>query len=185
MILLYQWCQGLRRRPYRVFLRSQYSSFAASGSPMGGLTMVILSSGRMPWQNAFLQSPCLVRVRRRSIAMLTSSCIVSGQRTGAYFSGLDQTRSLWLPRTTMRDFARRGLSISSFLMERTHMVGMTLGTPLAQMARYAVPLFSLQKLASHVLRSGWLGCRPERRERGYSRLRFTELTWEADLLRGG
>jgi hypothetical protein len=34
VILLYQWCQGLRRRPYRVFLRSQYSSFAASGSPM-------------------------------------------------------------------------------------------------------------------------------------------------------
>jgi hypothetical protein len=62
---------------------------------------------------------------------LTMRCRVSGQRMGAYFSDFVQTRYSWLPRTTMQDLARRGLSISSFLMDRTHIVGMAHGATLA------------------------------------------------------
>ncbi len=195
MILLYQW-RGLLRRLYNVHVRSQYSSFLASESPMGGFTIVILLLGSMPWQNAFLQSPCL-RVRQRSTAKLTMRRIISGQWTGACFSDLVHTRSSWLPSTTICDFSRSGFNILSFLMERTHMVGIAHGAPFAQRARYSarlilmyvfwdsIPDFSLQKLAIHVSQSGWVGWRPVRRECGHSRLRCTALTWDADAAMSG
>jgi len=93
---------------------------------MGGLTIVILLFGRMPQQNAFLQLPCL-RVRQCLATMLTRRRIVSGQRTGTYFSDLVHMRSLWLPRMTIRDFA---------LTERMHMVGIARGVSLARRALY-------------------------------------------------
>ncbi len=113
LIFVYQW-RGLRRRPYKVRLRSQYLSFSASGLPIGGLMIVTSSAGRMPWQKAFLQLPCL-SVQRRLTAMPTMRRRVSGQKTGVYFSDFVQTWSLWLPRTTMQDLACRGLSIFVFL----------------------------------------------------------------------
>ena len=39
-------CFGDRQRLYRVFFRSQYSPSFAVGSPKGGRTIVISSSGR-------------------------------------------------------------------------------------------------------------------------------------------
>jgi hypothetical protein len=120
----------------KVRSRSQYLFFSVPGSPMGGLTIVASSAGRMPWQKAFLQSTCL-SVQQRSTAMLTMKRRVSGQRTGAYLSDFVQMQSSWLPRTTMRDLAGRGLSILSFLMDRTHIVGMVRGVPLARNVLYS------------------------------------------------
>jgi hypothetical protein len=91
-ILLYQ-CLGLHQRPHSVHLSNQYLSFLASGSPMGGFTIVISSGGRILGQNAFLQSPCF-RVQRHLTTMLTMRRRVSGWRTGAYFSDFVPTRSL-------------------------------------------------------------------------------------------
>ncbi len=138
LILVYQ-CRGLQRRPYKVRLRSQYLSFLALGSQIGVLTVVISLSGRMPWQKAFIQLPCL-SVRLYSTTMLTISRIVTGGKMGAYFLDFVQTRSLWLPSTMMRGFVRSGFNISSFLMERTHMVGIACEVPFAQRALYLARL---------------------------------------------
>ena len=81
-ILVYQ-CHVLQRRPYKVCLSNQYSSFLASESPMGGLTIVISLSGKMPCQNEFLQLPYL-RAQSFSTGMLVIRRIVLGRRTGAY-----------------------------------------------------------------------------------------------------
>ena len=43
---------------YKVRFSNQYSFFFAAGSLIGGLTIVISSGGRTPWQKAFLQLPC-------------------------------------------------------------------------------------------------------------------------------
>ncbi len=48
-----------------------------------------------------------------------------------------------------------------------------------------IPDFSLQKLAIHVSRSGWVGCRPVRRECGHSCLTCTALTWDAEAAMSG
>jgi hypothetical protein len=80
----------------------------------------------------------LVNIRGwwRSIAILRISCMVSGQRTGAYFSDLDQTQSLWFPRIPIQDLALKRLSISSGLIVRTHIVGMVFGAPFSCSAQY-------------------------------------------------
>ncbi len=110
---------------------------------------------------------------------------------------LIHTRSSWLPSTTMRDFAQSGFNILSFLMERTHMVGIARGAPFARRAQYSARLilmyvfwdsildFSSWKLAIHVSRLGWVGLRPVRRKRGHSRLRCTALTWDVDAVVSG
>jgi hypothetical protein len=66
-----------------------------------------------------------------------------------------QERSTRLPRMTMRDFARSGMRFSSFLMVRTHMVGMALGAPFSRKARYSlivrrwkVPILSIEPFSS-------------------------------------
>ena len=81
LILVNQW-RGLRRSPYRVFFRSQYLFLAADGSPDGGRTIVISSSGSSLWQNAFLQSPCF-RVHPYSTAIMTRKHRELYRRTGA------------------------------------------------------------------------------------------------------
>ncbi len=186
LILLYQ-CLGLLQRPYKVRLRSQYSSVLASGLPMGGLAIVILSGGRIPCQNTFLQSPCC-KTFRCSIAMLTMRRRVLGWSTGAYLSDLNHRRSSWKPRTTIRDFARWGLSISSGLIVRTHIVGIMRRAPFSQSALYwarlillyvsinSMPDFSSRKLWSHTSRSGCRSDRAVRRKRGHSRTKLAVLT---------
>jgi hypothetical protein len=57
---------------------NQYSSFSASGSHIGGLIIVILLLGKMPWENAFLQLPCL-RVQHFSTVVLVIKHMKSGQ----------------------------------------------------------------------------------------------------------
>jgi hypothetical protein len=117
-ILSYQW-RGLQRRPYRVLRRSQYSSLDASGSPEGGLTIVVSSAGRMPWQKAFLQSPCL-RARRCWVDILTKKRRLLNRRLGAKRSLLDQSRFSQMPNTTIRDLARRGINCFLFDSEDKH-----------------------------------------------------------------
>ena len=51
-------------------------------------------------------------------------------------SDLDQTLSLWLPRTTMRDFASCGRKFSSRFIVNTHIAGMAQGAPFSRRARY-------------------------------------------------
>ena len=50
---LYQ-CRGEQPKQYRVFLSSKKTSFFASGSPEGGLIMVVSSAGNSALQKAFL-----------------------------------------------------------------------------------------------------------------------------------
>jgi hypothetical protein len=128
-------CLGLRQRQYKVHLRSQYSSFLASSSPTGGLTILILLGGRIPWKNVFLQSRCC-NTLRCSIAMLTISQRVSGRRTGAYLSDLAHRQSSKLPKMTILYLAWWGLSISSGFIVRTHLVGIARRAPFSQSALY-------------------------------------------------
>ena len=85
----------------------------------------------MPWQKAFLQSPCF-KPRRCCAARLTRKRRLSKRRTGAKQSHFDQSRPSRLPKTTIRDLARSGLRFLSFLIVKTHIVGMALGAPFSQ-----------------------------------------------------
>jgi hypothetical protein len=49
---------------------------------------------------------------------------------------LDQTQSLWLPRTAIEDLALKGLSISSDLTVRMHIMEMAFGAPVSRSAWY-------------------------------------------------
>ncbi len=69
-------------------------------------------------------------------AMLTTRRMLSRQSTDAYFLGLDQTLSSWFPKATMRDLAQRGLNILSFLIVRTHIIGIARGEPFCWSALY-------------------------------------------------
>jgi hypothetical protein len=84
---------------------------------------MISSSGRMGWQNAFLQSPCFC-MRPRSTAIVVSRQLLSFCMTGRWRPLLDQIVSSRLPRTTMRNLACTGRLSSSFLTVWTFMVGM-------------------------------------------------------------
>jgi hypothetical protein len=76
-------------------------------------------------------------------------------------------------------------------------MGIARGASFAQRARYSarfilmyvfwdsIPDFSSQKLAIYVSRSGWVGWRLVRRERGHSRLRCTMLMWDVDAVVSG
>ena len=58
--LQHQW-QGLQHSPCRVFFSDQSSPVLMIEHPLEGQTMMVSSSERCDWQNAFSQSPCLVR----------------------------------------------------------------------------------------------------------------------------
>ena len=133
-IFSYQW-RGLHRQPYRVFWSNRYSSFAASRSPEGGKTIVTSSGGRTPWQKVFLQSPCL-RPRQCWTARLMRKWRLSKQWTGANQLLLDQLRHSPLPKTTIWDLAQRGNSWLSFLIVKTHIVGIALGEPFSCKAQH-------------------------------------------------
>ncbi len=186
LILSYQW-RRLQRRPYRVRLRSQYSSGATSGSLLGGQTIVTLSRGRIPWQNLLIQSPWR-RGRQDTTAILVRKQSESWRRTGANFLLFLQTLSLWFPRMTIWDFARRGRSFLSFLMVKTQITGMVRGGPFSHRARYSprviflyvssswIPRFSSRKLLSQISQSEWESASALRREGGQSRWRLMALT---------
>ena len=59
------------------------------------------------------------------------------------------------PKTTIRDLARRGIMFSSFLIVRTHMIGMARGAPFSRSAQYSprvsfwkVPRLSMEDFSS-------------------------------------
>ncbi len=110
---------------------------------MGSLMIIILSSGYILWQNAFLQSPCLRVLQSFSTTMLVIKRNESSQKTGAYLSDLVQMQSLWLPNATILDLALIVLNISSFLVVRTHIKGIAQDAPFARRARYYVCVLRL------------------------------------------
>jgi hypothetical protein len=77
-------------------------------------------------------------------ARLTRKRRLSKRRTGANQSLLDQSRVSRLPKTTIRDLVRSGISCSSFLMVKTHIVGIASGASFSQRAQYSPKLRRLK-----------------------------------------
>ena len=75
-----------------------------------------------------MQSPCF-KPRRHWVARLTRYRMLSKRKTGAKRSFFDHSRFYLLPKTTIRDFARRGMRFLSFLIVKTHIVRMAFGAP--------------------------------------------------------
>ncbi len=108
----------------------------ASRSPEGRQTIVTSSGGRIPWQKAFLQSPCL-SPRQQCTARLTRKRRLSNQRTGEKQSLFDQSWHSQFPKTTILDLAWSGMSCLSFFIVRTHIVGIAFGVPFSRNALYS------------------------------------------------
>ena len=78
------------------------------GQSCGGFTMITSSSGSMPLQKAFLQSPCFILLPS-SAAIGTSNLAADPLRTGACLPSLDQTLCSKFPRATILGLALTGL----------------------------------------------------------------------------
>ena len=89
---------------------------------MGGFTIQISSLGKIPLQNAFLQSPCF-NLRPSLTAIEVSSLDAVALSTGAYLSSWDHIRFSKFPKATIRDLARVGSPFISGLIVNRFMVG--------------------------------------------------------------
>ena len=97
------------------------------GHPIGGFTMHISSSGKIPLQKAFLQSPCFKRPPSQT-AIDTSKRQAVALRTGAYLSSHDHDwRSKFL-NAMIHDFARFGFPSISSLTVNKFIVGIARAT---------------------------------------------------------
>ena len=81
-------------------------------------TMYILSSGSIPLQNAFLQSPCF-NCLPSSTAIDVNNRAVVALNTGAYRSSRDHIRFSKFSNATILDLARVGFpSMSGFIVNK-------------------------------------------------------------------